>query len=206
MRDLIHLEPCEIMIVPARNSERAEQGIGVVRLSLGPAERESRLGRNRLFDVPDAVRPYLHGDPAAGLVLDQHRRSLRAVIKRIFLEGIWFAPYHARPPRGHLVSAEYLHMTGLTRNFFMNARGHCLLDFGVAILAGSSALYMTHAALAGLVAIYAFDLFADVNVLGKSRRLGEFFSEITVASSALNGSRVADEGAPAAAGAVRRRG
>jgi len=96
-------------------------------------------------------------------------------------------------------------MTGLTRDFFMNARGHCLLDFGVAILAGSSALDMTHAALAGLVAIYAFDLFADVNVLGKSRRLGEFFSEITVASSALHGSRVADEGAPAAAGAVRRR-
>jgi hypothetical protein len=64
---------------------------------------------------------------------------------------------------------------------------------------------MTHAAGPGLVAVDALDLFADVNVLGKTGRLGEFFSEITVASSPLHGSRVADKGAPAAARAVRRR-
>jgi hypothetical protein len=64
---------------------------------------------------------------------------------------------------------------------------------------------MTHAALACLVAIYAFDLLADVNVLGKAGRLGELLAEIAVAPSPLHGSRVANKGAPAAACAVRRR-
>ena len=57
MRDLIHLEPSQIEIVPSQDPECAEHYIGIVRLAFRPPERESRPGGNRFFHVPGAVRP-----------------------------------------------------------------------------------------------------------------------------------------------------
>src|SRR3990172_4779517 len=174
-----------------------------MRFAIGPAERESGLWHDRILDVTRAVRPNLHGDPAACLVFDQYRRILRAVVERIFLEGVRFAPYHARPPRGHLVSAEYLHVTRLARNVLVNARGDRLLHLDMAVLARGRAFDMSHSAGACLMAVHTLDLLAHVHVFGKAGRLGEFPAEIAVASSSFHGARVADKGAPPSAGAVR---
>src|SRR5512144_1894843 len=97
-------------------------------------------------------------------------------------------------------------MAGLACHVPVQSRGHGLLYLDMAILASRLSVDMPHAARPGLVAVDAFNLLCHVHVLRQVRRLGEIPAEIAVPSPPLHRACVADEGAPAAAGAVGRGG
>ena len=176
-----------------------------MRLAPGPAEGEPGPGLDRFSDPAHAVRPYLDRHPSSVLVFYQDRRPLRSVIERILLERVRLGRDHARPPGGHLVSAQNLYVAGLTGKVLMRTRSHGLLDLDVTVLACCLSVDMTHAALAGLVAVHTLHLLDYVHVFRQTRRLGEIPAEITVPPSSLHGPGMADEGAPAASGAIGRR-
>jgi len=96
-------------------------------------------------------------------------------------------------------------MACLAGYVLMHARDQGLLHFDVAVLARGHSLYMAHAARAGLMAVNAFQLDSHMRVLRQTRRLGKFLPEIAIAAPAFHGTCMAHKGAPAAAGAVRRR-
>lgn len=96
-------------------------------------------------------------------------------------------------------------MAGFTHEIFMRAHCHGLLDLQVTVLARCLAFDMPHASRPVLMAFRALDLLRNMHILGQARRLGEVFAEIAVPSSSLHRSRMTNKGAPAPAGAIRRR-
>jgi len=73
------------------------------------------------------------------------------------------------------------------------------------ILTRCPSLGMTHPIGPGLVAVNALDLLRYMHILGQAGGLGEFPAKVAVTSSPLHRSRVTHKGAPAPAGAIRRR-
>ena len=96
-------------------------------------------------------------------------------------------------------------MAGFTRQIFVRAHCHGLLDLDMTILARCLAFDMPHAPGTVLMALRAFDLLRNVHILGQTCGLGEVFAEVAVPSSSLHRPRVTNKGAPAPAGAIRRR-
>ncbi len=94
-------------------------------------------------------------------------------------------------------------MAGLAGNIPVDAYGHGLLYFEMAVLARRFTLNMAHTAGPGLMTVDALDLFGNMHVLRQARGFREVFPKIAVPSSPLHGPCMADERAPPSAGTIR---
>ena len=126
-----------------------------------------------------------HPDPL--LVFHQDRWLLDAVIKGVFIEWIFGIRKKSWTPDGDLVPPQGIYMAGGAIKIFMDTPGVRRRNFGVAILAISLPLHISHPFLTRRMAVYAMDIIFIMHIRRHSRRDCIISTYIRFASPALHG-------------------